>query len=65
MKLPSVICFSSKVLSAIPVDLKERMNNNVYFLICDKGILLKAVSPEILRQSEDEVNKFFNTAKIE
>ena len=36
------------------------MNNNVYFLICDKGILLKAVTPDILRQSEEEVNKFFN-----
>lgn len=41
------------------------MNNNVYFLICDKGILLKAVTPEILNQSEEEVNKFFKTAKIE
>jgi|JI9StandDraft_2_1071091.scaffolds.fasta_scaffold974941_1 hypothetical protein len=41
------------------------MNNNVYFLICEKGILLKAVTPEILKQSEEEVNKFFNTAKIE
>ena len=38
--------------------------NHIYFLISDQGILLKAISSNFLKTTDEEINKFF-TAKIE
>ena len=42
----------------------EKYSQNVYFLISDQGVTLKATTPDYLKKADDEINKFF-TAKIE
>ena len=42
----------------------EKYSQNVYFLISEQGIMLKAVSEEYMRRVDDELTKFF-AAKIE
>jgi hypothetical protein len=44
-------------------DYIEQSQQNVYFLISEQGITLKATSSDYLKKVEDEINKFF-TAKI-
>ena len=43
--------------------LTEKYSNNVYFLISEQGILLKAKTVDYLKKADDEITKFF-TAKI-
>ena len=63
MKLLLLICFYLNVVDEVNVDLVEKHANNVYFLISEQGILLKATSLDYLKKADDEINKFF-TAKI-
>lgn len=56
--------FSSNVPSSSNLALTEKYSNNVYFLISEQGILLKAKTFDYLKKADNEITKFF-TAKIE
>lgn len=56
--------WSSSSVSPSKSDLREKLANNIYFLISDQGVLLKATSSSYLRTAEEEIDRFFN-AKIE
>ncbi len=44
-------------------DYVEKYSQNVYFLISEQGVILKATTPDYLKKADDEITKFF-TAKI-
>lgn len=44
-------------------DYVERFSQNVYFLISEQGIILKASTADYLKKADEEITKFF-TAKI-
>lgn len=45
-------------------DYVDKYSQNVYFLISEQGVILKASTADYLKKTEDEITKFF-TAKIE
>jgi hypothetical protein len=64
MRQQSHIFYFSNVCLKSDIDLKEKHNNSVYFLISEQGILLKAKTAYIRDNVKEEIDKFF-TAKIE
>ncbi len=64
MKLLLPICSCLNVITVLNVDLKEKHNNCVYFLISEQGVLLKATTQIIRDNVKEEIDKFFS-AKIE
>jgi hypothetical protein len=44
-------------------DYIDKFAQNVYFLISEQGITLKASTPDYLKKADEEITKFF-TAKI-
>ena len=64
MRLPLPTCSSLSVPLLSHLVYAEKYSKNVYFLISEQGILIKAVTKDHLRKVDEEITKFF-TAKIE